>query len=47
MDQLLFGKHVIINLESTPYPSQSTGIVQVFQKAFPLGAQDGDLTLPF
>ena len=46
MDQFLFGEHAIINLESTPYPSQATGRVQVFQKAFRLGAQDGVLALP-
>jgi hypothetical protein len=47
MDQFLFGEHAIINLESTPCPSQATGIVQVFQKAFRLGAPDGVLALPF
>lgn len=46
MNQFLFGEHAIINLESTPYPSQATGRAQVFHKAFRLGAQDGVLALP-
>jgi hypothetical protein len=38
MDQLLSGEHAIIDLESILYPSQVSGIVQVFQKTFRLGA---------
>jgi hypothetical protein len=47
MDQFLFGNDANMYFESTHYLSQATGIVQVFQKAFRLGAQDGVLALPF
>lgn len=47
MDQFLFGEHAIINLESTRYPSQATGRVQVFQNTFRRVAQARGLTVPF
>jgi hypothetical protein len=45
IEQFLFGEHAINALESTPYPSQATGRVQVFQNTSRLVAQARGFTL--